>query len=53
LAASLDPEFLQREAAVRRDLRLDDTLGVLGQAHIVGSAALGLMVRRDLDLTVV
>ncbi|HUP72142.1 MAG TPA: hypothetical protein VM282_03760 [Acidimicrobiales bacterium] len=54
MAAPLDPDFLQREAeGVRRDLGLDDTLGVLGQVHIVGSAALGLMVRRDLDLTIV
>ena len=45
---------LQAEAAsVRADLRLDRYLGVHGTVVPVGSAALGLMVWRDLDLTVV
>ncbi len=45
---------LQREAAaVRADLDLDALCGSLGQPHLVGSAALGLMVWRDLDITVV
>ncbi len=40
-------------AAVRADLALDDVLGGLGEPRLVGSAALGLMVWPDLDLTVV
>jgi hypothetical protein len=45
---------LQAEArAVEADLRLDELLTPVGQVNRVGSAALGLMVRRDLDLTVV
>jgi hypothetical protein len=40
-------------AAVRADLALDDVLGALGEPHLVGSAALGLMVWPDLDITVV
>jgi len=45
---------LQAEAAqVRTDLRLDEQLGAIGTVRSVGSAALGLMVWRDLDLTVV
>jgi hypothetical protein len=45
---------LQREAAsVRDDLRLDGHLSIHGAVVAVGSAALGLMVWRDLDLTVV
>jgi hypothetical protein len=38
---------------VRADLALDDVLAVLGEPHLVGSAAHGLMVRPDLDITVV
>jgi hypothetical protein len=38
---------------VRTDLALDDVLGALGEPHLVGSAALGLMVWPDLDMTVV
>jgi hypothetical protein len=45
---------LQAEAAtVRQDLGLDQRLSTLGEVVPVGSAALGLMVWRDLDLTVV
>jgi hypothetical protein len=45
---------LQAEArAVEADLRLDELLTTVGAVHRVGSAALGLMVWRDLDLTVV
>jgi hypothetical protein len=38
---------------VRADLELDDVLAGLGEPHLVGSAALGLMVWPDLDITVV
>jgi hypothetical protein len=45
---------LQAEAAgLRADLELDTHLAQHGQVNGVGSAALGLMVWRDLDLTVV
>jgi hypothetical protein len=45
---------LQAEAAtVRQDLELDQRLSPLGEVVPVGSAALGLMVWPDLDLTVV
>lgn len=45
---------LQREAdEVAADLDLWDLLGALGDPVRVGSAALGLMVHRDLDVTVV
>ncbi|MFG2051978.1 hypothetical protein ACGFIW_31665 [Micromonospora sp. NPDC048935] len=45
---------LQSEAAdLRADLALDDVLARHGRVTGVGSAALGLMVWRDLDLTVV
>jgi hypothetical protein len=45
---------LQAEAAtVRQDLGLDQRLSILGEVVPVGSAALGLMVWRDLDVTVV
>jgi hypothetical protein len=40
-------------ATVRQDLGLDQRLSTLGAVVPVGSAALGLMVWRDLDLTVV
>ncbi|MEV7940071.1 hypothetical protein AB0O82_28545 [Kitasatospora sp. NPDC088264] len=44
----------QAEAgAVSADLGLDELLGALGEPVRVGSSALGLMVRRDLDVTVV
>jgi hypothetical protein len=46
-------EVLQAEArAVSLDLLLDERLSALGTPTWVGSAALGLMVRRDLDITV-
>lgn len=46
-------EVLQAEArAVSLDLLLDERLSALGSPTWVGSAALGLMVRRDLDVTV-
>jgi hypothetical protein len=45
---------LQAEArAVEADLQLEQLLAPIGEVNRVGSAALGLMVRRDLDLTVV
>ena len=45
-------EELQREgAAVEEDLGLVQRLSVLGRPVRVGSAALGVMVRRDLDIT--
>ena len=45
---------LQLEAAtVSGDLQLDDLLARLGEPVPVGSVALGLMVWRDLDITVV
>ena len=45
---------LQQEASdVRASLRLDDLLRTAGDPVLVGSAALGLMVWEDLDLTVV
>jgi hypothetical protein len=47
-------QVLQSEAAsVRADLNLDQRLSAQGTVVSVGSAALGLMVWRDLDLTVV
>lgn len=47
-------EELQREADhVAADLRLDDLLAPLGRPVRVGSSAMGLMVWRDLDVTVV
>ena len=50
----LTPEELVAAAeAVRADLALDDVLSALGEPHLVGSAALGLMVWPDLDITVV
>ncbi|MER5391978.1 hypothetical protein [Saccharopolyspora sp. NPDC002686] len=45
---------LQAEADdVHTDLRLGELLAALGEPVRVGSAALGLMVRRDLDITVI
>jgi len=45
---------LQQEANdVRASLRLDDLLRTAGEPVLVGSAALGLMVWEDLDLTVI
>ena len=45
---------LQAEArTVEADVGLEELLTPIGQVHRVGSAALGLMVWRDLDLTVV
>jgi hypothetical protein len=50
----VEQDGLQREAAeVRADLAPDERFARLGSVVLVGSAALGLMVRRDLDLTVV
>lgn len=47
-------ERLQVEAdAVVRNLGLERMLGLLGQQFRVGSSAMGLMVRRDIDITVV
>jgi hypothetical protein len=50
---SASEELAEAAAIVREDLELDRVLGRLGVPHLVGSAALGLMVRPDLDLTVV
>ncbi|WP_010491786.1 hypothetical protein [Paenibacillus elgii] len=45
---------LQMEAkAVAKELKIDELLSSAGQPVRVGSAALGLMVWRDLDITVV
>ncbi|GII25086.1 hypothetical protein Pme01_46830 [Planosporangium mesophilum] len=45
---------LRAEAdAISADLHLDELLPAVGDPVRVGSAALGLMVRRDLDVTVV
>lgn len=45
---------LQAEArSVEADLQLEERLTPVGAVNRVGSAALGLMVRRDIDLTVV
>ncbi|MEU4115478.1 hypothetical protein AB0F71_13395 [Kitasatospora sp. NPDC028055] len=59
-AAPTDDELLDRQRAlqaeadaVHADLGLDALLGALGTPVRVGSSALGLMVRRDLDVTVV
>lgn len=47
-------DALQAEArSVEVDLRVEELLGPVGEVFRVGSAALGLMVWRDLDLTVV
>ncbi|MEU9464454.1 hypothetical protein [Streptomyces sp. NPDC048312] len=49
-----EQDALRAEAeGVYRELRLDKLLADVGTPTIVGSAALGLMVRRDLDLDVV
>ncbi|WHT16721.1 hypothetical protein N8J89_26745 [Crossiella sp. CA-258035] len=52
-------DLLARQAEVRAEaeavlaeLELAQRLAVAGEPTLVGSAALGLMVRRDLDLTV-
>jgi len=50
---STPEELAAAAAAVRADLGLDDLLGTLGEVHLVGSAAHGLMVWPDLDMTVV
>jgi hypothetical protein len=45
---------LQDEAvALREELGIDAILGTVGEPVVVGSAALGLMTWRDLDITVV
>jgi hypothetical protein len=45
---------LQAEArSVEADLDVDELFGAIGEVVRVGSAALGLMVLRDIDLTVV
>ncbi|MGI9645376.1 MAG: hypothetical protein ACR2O6_08725 [Ilumatobacteraceae bacterium] len=51
----MDPDSDLEAAAnaVRDDLDLDRLLGTIGEPHLVGSAALGLMVWPDLDMTVV
>jgi hypothetical protein len=55
-----DAALFARESALQAqadvavaDLGLDTDLAALGEAVRVGSSALGLMVRRDVDLTVV
>ncbi|GGN63678.1 hypothetical protein GCM10011579_032290 [Streptomyces albiflavescens] len=48
-----EQDALRAEAeGVYRDLQLDEVLADVGTPTIVGSAALGLMVRRDLDIDV-
>lgn len=48
-----EQDALRAEAEeVYEDLRLDELLAEVGTPTVVGSAALGLMVRRDLDLDV-
>ena len=45
---------LQAEAdEIVRDLQLEHLLGSIGQPIRVGSSAMGLMVRRDIDITIV
>jgi hypothetical protein len=58
--AELTHELLRQQAALQAeatavevDLQIHELLGSVGQVVRVGSAALGLMVWRDLDLTVV
>ena len=47
-------DALQAEArVVEADLQINELLGTVGEVTHVGSAALGLMVWRDVDLTVV
>ena len=47
-------QCLQDEAvALRAELGIDAILGAVGEPVVVGSAALGLMTWRDLDITVV
>ncbi|MFE6667330.1 hypothetical protein ACFVFH_27670 [Streptomyces sp. NPDC057697] len=53
-------ELLEKQDALRTaadavgaDLRLDERLSTVGRPVRVGSYALGLMVRRDLDVTVI
>jgi hypothetical protein len=54
LARVSDPDELAAAAdGVRGDIGLDHVLAALGEPHLVGSVALGLMVRPDLDITVV
>ncbi len=53
VAVSTPDELAAAAAVVRDDLGLDDVLGAIGEPHLVGSAALGLMVWPDLDMTVV
>ena len=53
LRVSTPEELAAAAGAVRADLELDAVLGTLGEPHLVGSAALGLMVWPDLDMTVV
>ena len=50
---STPDELAAAAAEVRADLALDEVLGAIGEPHLVGSAALGLMVWPDLDMTVV
>jgi hypothetical protein len=53
VSVSTPDELAAAAAEVRADLRLDDVLAAVGTPHLVGSAALGLMVWPDLDMTVV
>lgn len=47
-------KYLQAEADnVVRELQLEELLGSIGHPIRVGSTAMGLMVRRDIDITVV
>jgi hypothetical protein len=50
----IQQDALQAEArAVEADLHIEELFSPVGEVHRVGSAALGLMVWRDLDLTIV
>jgi hypothetical protein len=50
---SLQAQLRAEADAVEAELELTALLGGLGEPVRVGSAALGLMVRRDLDITVI
>jgi hypothetical protein len=49
----VEAQLRQEADAVAADLRLDEQLRHIGQPVRVGSAALGLLAHRDLDVTVV
>jgi hypothetical protein len=53
VTVSSPDELAAAAVGVRADLALDDALAALGEPHLVGSVALGLMVWPDLDITVI